>query len=64
MTIKCKDGIHYQILYTLRKEGSVKNDLVTDSIEKILEYLAAAHRCDVDELEVEDISLSPQPSRS
>ena len=48
------DGTRYQILYALRKEGAVKNDLITDSIDKIIEYLSNAHRCQPEDIKKED----------
>jgi hypothetical protein len=49
-----KDGTEYQILYAIRKKGGVKNELVTDSIEKVKEYLSKAHRQKEEEIILHD----------
>ena len=61
ITIKT-DGTRYEVLYALRKVGGVKNELVTDSMEKIKAYLAASHRCGDEDIEVENSNPTPQPS--
>jgi len=46
ITVQMADGTRYDILYTLRKKGALKNELVTDTQENIIDYLAKAHRQD------------------
>jgi len=53
-TVKMKDGTEYQVLYALRKKGGIKNELVTDSEEKLKAYLAAAHRQKEEEIVIHD----------
>ena len=63
MKLTCAtDGTRYEVLYALRKEGAVKNDLITDSIDKIIEYLSNAHRCKPEDIKTEPPSPPPSPS--
>ena len=46
MSLKMADGTRYEIHYALKKKGHPKNELVTESKENIIDYLAKAHRQD------------------
>ena len=37
-------GVEYEVFLTLRKKGGTKNELTTNSLETILEYLASSFR--------------------
>jgi len=54
MTIEATHGAKYRVLYTLRKEWSIKNELSAENMEAILEYLCQAHRCQKEDLRVDD----------
>ena len=54
MTIEATHGAKYEVLYTLRKEGSIKNELVTHDMEAIFEYLCQAHKCKKEDLRIDD----------
>ena len=48
-----KDGTKYDVLYALKKEGKVKYDFITESEEKLKEYLAKAHREKKEEIHID-----------
>ena len=43
----------YDVLYTSRKRGNVKHELVKEDMEKIVAYLCEAHRCKEEEIRVD-----------
>lgn len=53
MKIEAPLGAKYEVLYALRKHGSVKYELVAEDIEKIVAYLCQAHRCKEEEIRVD-----------
>ena len=52
ISVKMADGTRYDILYALRKKGHPKNELVTDTQENIIDYLAKAHRQDKETIRI------------
>ena len=53
-TITDKYGVIFEILYTLRKKGSAKNELTAPNMESILEYLAQRDRCRVEDITIKE----------
>jgi len=52
MTIEAPHGIKYTVLYALRKEGAIKNELVAKEMEDVVEYVCKANRCEKDAVRV------------
>jgi len=47
-------GTEFNIKYQLKKTGATKNELVANSLNEILEYLAKAYKIDKEKIEIEE----------